>query len=187
MNKKGVVLVSVGIVLIVCSLVLRLYNNYQNNQAGVIAMENYLKIQEIYQRVEDKELTDFINIDGNYYIGTINIPSLNLELPIMQDWDNEKMKISACRYYGSLDTNDLVLCSHSYDNLLGNIKDLAIGDKAIIIDMNGKQYVYEVKVMEVLAPGDVNEMIESDFDLTLFTCTKDNLNRMTVRLDKVSA
>ena len=31
----------------------------------------------------------------------------------------------------------------------------------------------------------VKEMIENDFDLTLYTCTVDGLNRVTVRLNRV--
>ena len=47
------------------------------------------------------------------------------------------------------------------------------------------QFIYKVEVIEVLGPDDVTEMIENDFDLTLYTCTKDNLNRVTVRLNKI--
>ena len=129
---------------------------------------------------------DVVDIDGYGYIGTMNIPTLGLKLPIMSDWDNERMKISPCRYYGSIYTNDLVICSHSYDNLLGNIYKLNQGDLLVLTDMYGQDFIYEVKVVEVLGPDDVKEMIESDFDLTLYTCTKDNLNRLTVRLNRIT-
>lgn len=188
MNKKGIVLVCIGILLICCSFMLQVYNIYENRQAGIKSKHIYNQIQEMLLRVDDNiktENTSTLNIDGNNYIGTIALPALGLELPIMNDWNNEKMKIAPCRYYGSIYTNDLVLCSHSYDNLLGNIKDLNIGDMAIITDINGDQYIYKVEVVEVLGPDDVTEMIESDFDLTLYTCTKDNLNRMTVRLNRI--
>ena len=51
--------------------------------------------------------------------------------------------------------------------------------------MNNNEYYYEVKVTEVLSPRDVKEMIESEFDLTLYTCTTDAINRFTVRLNRV--
>ena len=44
---------------------------------------------------------------------------------------------------------------------------------------------YGKVVVEVLSPTDVDEMINSDFDLTLYTCTKDSKNRITVRLNRV--
>lgn len=188
MNKKSRILVVIGIILITISLGLTLYNIHINNIAGE-------KSQNIYQKLQ-KEITDSlaqanpkdmktITIDGYEYIGTIEIPTLNLKLPIMNDWDNNKMKISPCRYYGSIYTNDLVLCSHSYDNLFGNIEKLSPNDKVIITDIDNNKYIYEVKIIEVLSPNDIEEMIESEFDLTLYTCTKDNLNRVTVRLNKI--
>lgn len=185
MNKKGFILVYIGIFLICSSFVLQMYNTYQNRNAGIIANKTYKEITKTLLKVNDDIDTNSITIDGNDYIGTILIPTLGLELPIMSDWDNEKMKIAPCRYYGSIYTNDLVLCSHSYDNLLGNIKDLNISDLVVITDIKKEHYIYKVEVIEVLGPDDVTEMIESDFDLTLYTCTKDNLNRVTVRLNRV--
>ena len=58
-------------------------------------------------------------------------------------------------------------------------------DIVVITSISGKKYIYEVEVIEVLQPDDVVEMIENEFDLTLYTCTKDNLNRVTVRLNKI--
>ena len=124
-----------------------------------------------------------VNIDGNNYIATISIPVLDIELPVMADWDYKKMKIAPCRYYGSIMTNDLVICAHGYDNLFGRIKNLTSGDLLVLTDMNNNEYIY--KVIEVLSPNDVKEMVESEFDLTLYTCTIDNLNRVTVRLNRV--
>ena len=40
-------------------------------------------------------------------------------------------------------------------------------------------------MIEILSPKDVKKMIDSPFDLTLYTCTSDNLNRVTVRLNRV--
>ena len=54
-----------------------------------------------------------------------------------------------------------------------------------ITDIDNNKYIYEVKIIEILSPNDIEEMIESEFDLTLYTCTKDNLNRVTVRLNKI--
>jgi len=189
MNKKGLILVIIGFVLIIISVLMITHNNYQNEKAGT-------ESKKIYEKLQNKNVSEdittlinkeekIVNIDGNDYIGTINIPILNLELPIMSDWDYNKMKISPCRYYGSIITNDLVICAHSYDNLFGRLKNLNTGDLLILTDMNNNEYIYKVEVIEILSPNKVEEMIESDFDLTLFTCTKDALNRVTVRLNRV--
>ena len=40
-------------------------------------------------------------IDGWLYIGALSFPSLDLELPVMDDWDMEALKYSPCRYAGN--------------------------------------------------------------------------------------
>lgn len=188
MKNRGLILISIGFLFIVMSFGMIYYNKYENKNAGIKSKEVYNKIEESVKQISNNiESTEMkvVNIDGYDYIGTIKIPSLNLELPIMSDWDYNKMKISPCRYYGSVFTNDLVVCAHSYNNLFRRLKELNIGDIVILTDMNNNEYYYEVKVTEVLSPRDVKEMIESEFDLTLYTCTTDSINRFTVRLNRV--
>ena len=182
-NKKWLILIIVGILLILSALSLQIYNNYVDERAGKESKE---VVEKLHKELKDtKEDKTIIKIDGNEYIGIIEIPVLELELPIMSDWSYKKMKISPGVYYGEIETNDLVICAHSYKNLFRYIKDLTKGDLLIFTDISGNKYLYEVQVVEVLSPEDVKEMIESEFDLTLFTCTDDNQDRITVRFNKI--
>lgn len=188
MKNSGINLIIIGSLFVFMSFGMIYYNKYENKNAGIRSKEVYNKIEESVKQISNNiESTEMkvVNIDGYDYIGTLNIPSLSIKLPIMSDWDYNKMKISPCRYYGSVFTNDLVICAHSYDNLFGRLKELNVGDIVILTDMNNNKYYYEVKVTEVLLPRDVKEMIESGFDLTLYTCTTDALNRVTIRLNRV--
>lgn len=181
--KKGYILFNLGVIFILSAFSMIYYNNYENNKSKNKVKEINTKIEQV---INNEEYNEIIDIDGYDYIGTINIPSINIELPIMKDWDNAKMKEAACKYYGSIHTNNLVLCAHSYKNLFGKLKDLNINDVVIITDLNNVKYYYEVKEIEVLSPKEVKEMIETDFDLTLYTCTTDSLNRLTVRLERIN-
>ena len=87
-------------------------------------------------------------------------------------------------FYGNLNKN-LVICGHSYKAHFGDLYKLKQKDKVIFIDVNNNKYVYEVELIETLKSTDVRDMIESDFDLTLYTCTKDGKNRVTVRCNRV--
>lgn len=185
-NNKWIILIIIGVLLICSSIGLLLYNKYIDNQAGIKSREIYEKLHDTMNGNKDVDGSEkIINIDGNAYIGVISIPVLDLELPVMSECDEKKMKIAPCKYYGDVNTNDLVICAHSYKNLFRNIKNLNQGDKVIITDISNQAYVYEVEVIEILAPENVKEMIESEFDLTLYTCTNDNLNRITVRLNRI--
>ena len=182
-SNKWVKLIYLGIFLIILAFGFVLYNYYVDVNAGKVSKGIVEKIKE---KTDEENGSDFnILIDNEEYIGIISIPSLNIELPVANNWSYSKMKISPCRYYGSLDTNDLVICAHSYKHFFRYIRDLVSGDIVYISDLKGNKYTFEVKLVEVLGPEDINEMIESDFDLTLFTCTSDSQNRVTVRLDRI--
>lgn len=183
MKKTGYIFIFIGILFILLSFSFVLYNYYNDKNAEKESKEIYNKIDKsINENI--KEVKE-INIDGNNYIGILKIPKLSLELPIMSDWNYNKMKISPCRYYGNIYTNDLIICAHAYKSLFGRLNELNIDDLVVIIDTNNNYYYYEVKVIEIIQPNDVKKMIENNFDLTLYTCTSDNLNRLTIRLNRI--
>ena len=148
-------------------------------------MELNKEFSNINNEIEDKTIMQTIKINGYDYIGTIIIPSLNLRLPIMSEYDYDRLKISPCRYYGSIYTNDLIICAHSYKTHFKYIGNLNQGDKIIITDVSGINYIYAVLEIEILNPNDVSKMIDNQFDLTLYTCTNDGLKRITVRCNRI--
>ena len=187
MNKLGKYLIILGVILIVISLSLFTFNNLEDYHASknsfeILEMIDDNKNEEIVTNVSNltKQEENVINVRGNDYIGIIEIPALNLELPIMSEFTYDKLKIAPCRYFGSIRTNDLVICGHSYLAHFGNLYKLQPKDIIIINDFH-KQYIYEVEAIEILEATDINNMLDSQFDLTLYTCTKDSLRRVTIR------
>ena len=120
-------------------------------------------------------------IQGNEYIGLLEVPTLGLELPVMSDWSYPQLKISPCRYQGSAYLGDLIIAAHNYDCHFGRLKTLLQGDEIIFADMDGNRFVYEVAEIEILEPTAIEQMIFGDWDLTLFTCTYGGQARVTVR------
>lgn len=199
MNKLGKIFIFIGSILIIASIVLLTYNNYQEINAGKkseIALDiiksnidkknenNTITNQEIIFN-ENKEM-ETTNINGNDYLGTITIPSLKLELPVLSEYDYELLNIAPCRYYGSIYTNDLIICAHSYKTHFKYLDKLKQKDIIIVTDIKGNNYIYEVLEIEILKPNQVSEMINNDFDLTLYTCTNDGQNRITIRCNLIN-
>ena len=128
-------------------------------------------------------------IDGYEYIGRINIPSLNLSLPVMAEWDYTRLKISPCRFTGSYKLDDMVICAHNYISHFSPIKYIDIGADVEFITVDGIVYEYVVSNRETVQPTDVDEMImndknsgsKADWDLTLFTCNTGGQTRCAVR------
>ena len=120
-------------------------------------------------------------VDGHRYIGVLEIPALELELPIMSQWSYPNLKIAPCRYQGSAYQNDLILLAHNYSRHFGQIHTLEPGDTVCFTDADETRFMYEVSLVEQLERTAIEEMESGDWDLTLFTCTVGGAARVTVR------
>lgn len=129
------------------------------------------------------EMTE-VMIDGYGYIGFLGIPGLELNLPVMGDWDDSRLQIAPCRYHGSVNGENLVLMAHNYSTHFGRLSELKAGDRVTFTDMDGITTGYQVVALDILPPDAVEEMTAGDFDLTLFTCTYGGKSRVTVYCDQ---
>ena len=50
--------------------------------------------------------------------------------------------------------------------------------------MDGNVFTYRAASVEALDPTEIDDMKHSGFELTLFTCTLDGTDRLTVRFEK---
>ena len=96
------------------------------------------------------------------------------------EWDYSKLKNAPCRYAGSAQTNDLIIAAHNYASHFGNLKRLEIGDKIVFIDAYATEHQYAVKEIITLDDIAISDMLQGDWDFTLFTCTKSGKHRVTI-------
>jgi sortase A len=206
-NKIGRFCMILGAVLIISAASLFIYNHYEEKRAEQSSL--YL-VSQIIELIKEKESSgqcdslenqplstpiEFLDedtlemleveIDGNAYIGYLSIPKLELELPIMADWDYKSLQISPCRYAGSVRGEDLVIMAHNYKKHFGDLSTLEEGDRIVFTDMNGVATVYQVVAKDVLNPNAVEEMTAGVFDLTMFTCTYGGKSRVTVLCNRI--
>lgn len=207
-NKRtiGKIIVVLGIVLIGYACVLFVQNQMQEKQAREYSAEVIEELKEELELIVDSDKESLtsedpsegiqdqnidessaqgentILIDDNKYIGILEIPSLNLELPIQSEWSYEKLRNSPCAYAYS----PLVIAAHNYEAHFGNLIKLEIGDQACFIDIYNTYNYYEVVDIEELDESDTDKMIDENYDLTLFTCNyNNNTKRVVVRLNKI--
>ncbi len=188
----GVTLFVIGVLMIGASLLLVLWNETEGRRAekAAEAVLPFLEVEIEKRSDEDSDILPpdpafdemtVVGIDGCGYIGYLLIPALDLELPVMSEWDYSRLRVAPCRYYGSVNTDDLVIAAHNYTQHFGMLKNLSAGDEVYFIDMDGITYDYTVGSIETLNPTDVKQMVESEWDLTLYTCTYGGRQRVTVR------
>ena len=126
-----------------------------------------------------------VEVDGNAYIGRLEIPALELELPVMSEWSYPRLRTAPCRYKGSAYLDDMIVAAHNYDSHFGRLHRLAPGDTVRFIDEAGNTFTYAVSQVEELPGTAIGEMEAGDWDLTLFTCTLGGRARVTVRCTRV--
>ena len=122
-----------------------------------------------------------IEIDGYDYIGVLQIPSLDLTLPVISDWSYPALQIAPCRYEGSAYDGGMVIAGHNFDSHFGKLSQLEPGDEIRFVDLSGNTFTYAVAETEVLEATAIEEMVTGNWDLTLFTCTLSGETRFTVR------
>ena len=133
----------------------------------------------------DDFVMEELEVDGNGYIGYICFPTLDLELPVMSRWTEEKLYSSPCHYYGSIQGQDLVIMAHNYDRHFGRLPSLMPYDPVCFVDVRGNTYEYTVILEETLPADCVPELTDGSYDLTLFTCTYGGAKRITIRCNRI--
>ncbi|MGN0373290.1 MAG: sortase [Enterocloster sp.] len=199
-TRKGLFFVYGGLLLLAAALLLTGYNLWDSwrakQEAGEIAavLESHMDSREKEKneenvpvdssRTDEQEEITAVLIDGEKYIGMLEIPALKLELPVMGEWSYPKLRIAPCRYTGSVYQNDMIIAGHNYDSHFGRLKELQAGDEITLTNVHGITYFYKVISQEILEKNAVEEMQEGDWDLTLFTCTIGGAQRITVRCER---
>ena len=124
-------------------------------------------------------------VDGREYIGVLKIPKTGSELPVMSTCTDRTINIAPGRYHGSPGGSAFVIGGHNYISHLGRIDWLKQGDEVLFTDVEGTTYLYSVVGSEVLDANAARELVDDEWDLSLFTCTFSGAQRLTVRCLRV--
>ena len=200
-RKAGIFCLILGTALLTAALALLCYNTLESRNAMESSRDILARMQS--QEEQQPEVTadpyeDHVDtfdraakemtvkeIDGYDYIGYLSIPVLEQELPVMSEWDYDRLKIAPCRQYGSTKTDDLVIAAHNYASHFGRLSQLRAGDLLTFTDMDAEVVLYGVEFVDVLDPGAVAAVKSSDFDLVLYTCTYGGENRVAVFCNRI--
>ena len=191
-----------GLLLIAAALSLTAYNLWEDQRATATAQQA-LAAMEARSGSERGELTEepeadipayvrdpemempTVEMDGIKYIGTLEIPVLELELPVISTWSDALLDHAPCRYVGSAYLDDLIIAGHNCRGHFGALHRLLPGDAVQFTDAAGNRFSYTVSQIEELPGSAVEEMEAGDWDLTLFTCTLSRTSRTTIRCEQL--
>ena len=183
-KKSGVILISLGAVLILAALLLLLYNRSEDRRAGQEAESLLEDVRSSMAADTDPEPQEELAEEITYdYAGVIVIPDLSLELPVIDQWSYARLKVAPCRQSGAAADGDLVIAAHNYKSHFGYLDRLEPGASVIFTDMEGTVYRYAVEEIRQLEPEDaedVSSVFSSEYPLVLYTCTPGGKARVAV-------
>lgn len=120
-------------------------------------------------------------IDGVAYVGYLDIPAIDLQLPVIGDSSPENLEIAPCRFYGTVYQKNFVIGGHRYRRHFRKLSTLGYGEKVNFTDMDGNLYQYKVADCEVIEPYEAEYLCSGNWDLSLYTCTPGGLTRVVLR------
>ena len=192
-NKKFIVLIIIGVLLILISLLVFIirYRYYENKSANDRKQVDEFLSQPVLNNIETNEvISDEVNSDTNIndYIAVLEIPAINLTRGLVDKSSpnnnvNKNIYMLKDTVLPDEDTiSHIILASHSgnsYVSYFKNLHKLDINDEIYFYYKNNK-YIYSIyKIDEVDKTGNIELKKTYSSDITLITC-KGNLKKQIV-------
>lgn len=199
-GKRGAFWIVLGALLVTAALFLQLRNVKQEQTGGRQSAQVLRQLQKTlpqkaamqekesiqmpeYCRFPEKEMPT-VMIDGQAYIGVLEIPKISLRLPIHAQCSDALLRCAPCCYAGTAYQNGFVIAGHNYSSHFGALPQLTGGDSVYFTDTEGNAFSYRVAGFETLKPSQTEEMTNSGYALTLFTCTYGGTSRISIRCNR---
>ena len=186
------------LVIIIIAVIMHIYNrNLEGDQSVLEEMtqtmpqkEEQEEIENKVQEIEEKQITSDCEINGNTYevVAIVNIPTLEIEYPVLSSTSKELLKVSLNKYWGPNPNKKGNFCivGHNYndDRFFGKLHKIQNGDKIQLTDMSGKTidyYVYNTFIADPEDTSCTSQKTEERIEITLITCTKNFKQRFIVK------
>lgn len=188
-----IILSIIAVVLLI--FIIKKYGGRQVNEA------KNKETLEVFSQINSDENTEKtkIQMDGYDVIGTVKIPKINIEYPIVSietsnsEETKKPMKFAIVRYWGGNvnDFGNLSIAGHNnYDGtMFGKTKKLEIGDAVELTDLTKQTIRYQIYQKFTTNPNDVSVLQTEDKsvrEVTLITCTNGNKERLILKAKQIN-
>ena len=176
-NKISKILITMGLLIIIGSLILITYSKYMENKA----------LSSFEEKIERQEVITEVNPGDE--IGIIEIKSVNLKNVIVESTDKKYLNHHVCHFENSAmpgEYGNFALAGHSstyyYNQVFNELHKVKIGDEIIIKTIND-EFTYTI-TETIVVESDEIEVRDQDMtkkEITLVTCTNGGKQRFIVK------
>ena len=176
-NKISKILITMGLLIIIGSLILITYSKYMENKA----------LSSFEEKIERQEVITEVNPGDE--IGIIEIKYVNLKNVIVESTDKKYLNHHVCHFENSAmpgEDGNFALAGHSstyyYNQVFNELHKVKIGDEIIIKTIND-EFTYTI-TETIVVESDEIEVLDQDMtkkEITLVTCTNGGKQRFIVK------
>lgn len=162
-------------------------NGEMNNTQENIITNEIMPDIPIGDLIGDNNSSNIRMYKGFPWVGTIEIPAINLSYPILQDASAKAMDVAVGIYEGPglNQIGNTTIAGHNYHDgrFFANNKKLVEGDKIYITDESGRKVTYIIYKTYTTTPEDSSYLerdTEGRREISLTTCTDDTKSRLII-------
>ena len=175
-NKKfTLILICVGIALIMVAVGLVLFSHFGGKMAQTNAKEIVSKMYSLMPNVKNgapdnrsNVTMPMLEIDGEDFVGIIEVPNFSKTLPIYSKWNASKVTKYPCRYMGSMYDGSLIIGGCDNDGQFDFVKEISNGDTVLVTDTTGLRFKYTVTDINRTKDVSTENLTSQEADLILF-------------------
>lgn len=191
-GNRSIVLILIGSLFLLAAFGFWQVNEAESRRAGETAatvlaqVENIIATRSLTPKeepVQNSEM-EFVTVDG--LMGTLELPSLEMEFPIQSEYSLWALETAPCRYQGENgEVERLVICGHNYKTHFGKLKEMPVGEEIIITNMDGTKYTFSINNIKIISAADFDAFQTGEWDMALFTCTVGAINRIVLFCQRI--
>lgn len=161
--------------------------NVDTNTGLIEVEENVLIDSNTINSTNSNNTTSMKLYKGFPMVGTIEIPAINLEYPVLESASKSAIDVSVAIYDGPglNEVGNTTIVGHNYRDgrFFSNNKKLVEGDKVYITDLRGNKVEYVIYRAYTTTPEDstyLDRDTEGKREISLITCTDDTQSRLII-------
>ena len=172
-----------GLIFLMVIILGIVYKNSKINKKELVLSEiinNKAKLEDVYNL---KENENRVNLNEEKYFGKIIIDKININYIVFNNYTEENLKISICKFSGNKDTNNISIIGHNYENgiFFSNLNILDKDDEIKLI-IDNKILLYKVYDKYEVSSENITPIEEGNIkELTLITCNNMNKKRLIIK------
>lgn len=194
--KRKKFLVKIIILLATFITLVYVFININVNKQEINSNENTISKQINRKESNDNKYIKEAVIEeykGFDVCAKLEIPSINLETYVLENYSENALNISVVKFYGA-DPNvvgNFCIAGHNFinKNMFRNLKNVEIGERLIISDNNIGKIEYEVTDIYKVVPENtscLSQNTNGEREVTLITCTTSSKERIIVKAREVN-